>query len=1189
MKIATLQRRPQARPHLQRLQSGCTNGLGTDDGQGGIRFRGAAISTIPPATSAQIFATSLATASSTAAQPSTRGKHTPSSPRNLPAEPRFANVTTTLAQGAAAIQRYRADGLRSDLDSAVHIYWNLHLILMPHHPDYFPCRYQLCILLSERFDLWGTESDVDKAVELGEELSLATTGVALKDRVDYLRACARAYALRFDGTTQASDASRAVDLVEEAESLPVDGSAVNRDLLIWHGRALFYLYEAKGDFRRLQESIRFLTCTLSELDDDSESRSLCLLFLSEAHRSRQDKLNERTEVAKILSYAETAVNLATPHNPRRPRYLNALAIALQRHSLTHHLQEPTSLHRAIAVAQEAVQCVREGDRRYTALLTTTSNGLRYRYHLGGDYNDINDCVQIQEKSLRLRSEHQKGYNAAVYGLCLSLIYRFRSNGSLNDIDRSIAILQERCAALAANMPMHAQFLNVLSQGFMERWYYFNTISDLQKALDLCKEVVTTISGGGYLANVGVCYYELYLHNSNAEDLENAIDWMTKADGRRESIYDLPEHLLAYGKAYVARAKLLKQAMDWNEGVKFLRSALDHSPPGHKRRAQTLMALGNALLARYRAVQDRTCLEESRQLLTDCLENVASGLEKTKCRLLLADTVAEHGPAFGALTYPLDLLALLESAASDSEALSADRFTAALKWASLAQENQHLEEAYRAFAAAVSLLPHVAWLGYGRDVRLQELRARAGTLAVDAAAAAIAVGRYDRALELLESGRGIFWRQLLQLRTEVDELQDVSPKVAEELQDVGRALEADVPTSGALENEHLMQRHRRLAERWEQLVTAVRKLEGFEDFLQATKFSQLSEAAKEGPVVIINGSTTRVDALILTPDHRNYHCALPGMQARLAIQLAEFLRHALSVPKDQRGLAFMEYAVRSVLDRLWHTVVSPIRAALNSIYTDGLPHRIWLLPTGPFCLLPIHAAGFCSVPSSGIGQDMVCSYTATLGALIRARKIPRGEHGGPRLLAISQSSTPGQEPLVCSNEEMQIVKNIAPHDTVTCIYGEEATVTKICDELLQAEWVHLSCHGNSNPENPLLSCFRFFDGPLSLSDISKLRLPHADFAFLSACHTARPAGELPDESLHLAAALQLAGFKSILATQWGIADKDAPVVTRDVYQYMFTSGHGNFRSSAEALHHAVAHLKRRGLPAIRWVPFVHLGI
>ncbi|EJT99001.1 hypothetical protein DACRYDRAFT_56827 [Dacryopinax primogenitus] len=1021
---------------------------------------------------------------------------------------------------------------------------------------------------------------------MGEELCSAN-GLKPKNRIDYLRACARAHALRFDGTTQATDAERAVQLVEEAESLPIDPSSVNSDLLIWHGRALFYLYEARGDFRRLQEAIRCLTCTLVELDDASGCRPLCLLFLSEAHRSRQDTLNERSEVEKILTYAEKAVALATSFDPRRPRYLNALAIALQRYSLSHS-QEPTALHRAITVAQEALQCVREDDRRYTAVLTTTSNGLRNRYHLWGDYTDIDNCVQIQEKSLRLRPPQQKGYNAAVYNLCLSLIYRFRSNGSLHDIDRSIALMRERCSNIPSTLNMHANFVNILSVGFLERWYHFTALSDLQEALRLCKDVVEKMSGGGYLANVGVCYYELYLHDRKVEDLESAIDWMTKADARRESIYDIPEHLLAYGKAFISRAQLFHQCDDWKEGLKHLRSAVEHSPSGHKRRGQTLMALGSALLSSYKIEQNKDYLDESLQLLSDCLEHVASGVEKTKCCLLLADVLEESSTISKPPTYPSEIVTLLEQAASDSQALFADRFKAALKLASLAQENSLLEEAYRAYALAVSLLPRVAWLGYGRDMRLQELRSRAGTLAVDAAAAAIAVGRYDRALELLESGRGIFWRQLLQLRTEVDELQDTAPKLAQELQDVGRALEADVPSSGGSENEHLLQRHRRLAERWEQLVTEVRKLPGFEDFLQATKFSQLSEAAKDGPVIVINGSTTRVDAIILTPDHQNYHCALPGIQARLAIQLAEFLRHGLNVPKDQRGLSFMEYVVRSVLDRLRHTIVAPIRNALKSIYRDHLPRRIWLLPTGPFCLLPIHAAGFSSDASSG-SDDIVCSYTATLGSLIRARKSLRNKHRDLRILAISQPSTPGQAPLVCSREETQIVRAIPFHANTTCLFGDEATVVRVCEQLRNADWVHLSCHGNSNAENPLLSSFRFFDGPLSLSDISKLRLPHADFAYLSACHTARPAGELPDESLHLASALQLAGFKSVIATQWGIADKDAPIVTKDVYEYIFADGQGDFRSSAEALHAAVMHLRRCGLPAIRWVPFVHLGM
>lgn len=52
----------------------------------------------------------------------------------------------------------------------------------------------------------------------------------------------------------------------------------------------------------------------------------------------------------------------------------------------------------------------------------------------------------------------------------------------------------------------------------------------------------------------------------------------------------------------------------------------------------------------------------------------------------------------------------------------------------------------------------------------------------------------------------------------------------------------------------------------------------------------------------------------------------------------------------------------------------------------------------------------------------------------------------------------------------------------------------------------------------------------LLDIVRRQLPSAEFAFLSACHTAELAEEsLADEVLHLAAAMQFCGFRSVVGT------------------------------------------------------------
>ncbi|TFY51795.1 hypothetical protein EVG20_g10832 [Dentipellis fragilis] len=68
-------------------------------------------------------------------------------------------------------------------------------------------------------------------------------------------------------------------------------------------------------------------------------------------------------------------------------------------------------------------------------------------------------------------------------------------------------------------------------------------------------------------------------------------------------------------------------------------------------------------------------------------------------------------------------------------------------------------------------------------------------------------KYETALEFIETGRGVFWSQALQLRTPVDQLQAVDPDLAQKLRDVSRALEAgalrDVSKDADEPEEHII--------------------------------------------------------------------------------------------------------------------------------------------------------------------------------------------------------------------------------------------------------------------------------------------------------------------------------------------------------------------------------------------------
>jgi CHAT domain-containing protein len=142
------------------------------------------------------------------------------------------------------------------------------------------------------------------------------------------------------------------------------------------------------------------------------------------------------------------------------------------------------------------------------------------------------------------------------------------------------------------------------------------------------------------------------------------------------------------------------------------------------------------------------------------------------------------------------------------------------------------------------------------------------------------------------------------------------------------------------------------------------------------------------------------------------------------------------------------------------------------------------------------------------------------------------------------------------------------------------------------WLHLACHGVQNQRDANLSAFLLHDQRLTLADLTTVTLPEADLAYLSACQTATGDLDLTDEHLHLAAGLQLIGYRHVLATLWSISDRAAPAMAQAVYEHLTQSDAArqpDANRAAQALHHAVARL-RRSAPAdpLIWAPFIHLG-
>lgn len=296
----------------------------------------------------------------------------------------------------------------------------------------------------------------------------------------------------------------------------------------------------------------------------------------------------------------------------------------------------------------------------------------------------------------------------------------------------------------------------------------------------------------------------------------------------------------------------------------------------------------------------------------------------------------------------------------------------------------------------------------------------------------------------------------------------------------------------------------------------------------------------------------------------------------------------------------------VLTELYDLVGKPVIDRLRQLKVPE-QSRVWWCPTSVFCSLPLHAMG--PIPSGdGSGGERyfldlyIPSYTPTLSALV-----PENDHREPgsptlgvlpSLLLVAHFDVPSPDvPLSEVCEDVKVVQALNTRLPVKSLISEGATATSALDGLRDHPFVHFVCHGTLEAQKPFDAGFELHGHErLTLLRIVRSQLPAAEFAFLSACHTAGLTdGSSADEGLHLAAAVQYCGFRSVVGTMWAMANMDGADLAKHFYKTMFPKrGQGEpvvpyYQRSAGALREAVKKLrKKRGITLERWVNFVHYG-
>ena len=662
--------------------------------------------------------------------------------------------------------------------------------------------------------------------------------------------------------------------------------------------------------------------------------------------------------------------------------------------------------------------------------------------------------------------------------------------------------------------------------------------------------------------------------------------------------------------YKSKFRHTKDTSDINESIKYGRLTLDATLANDPWRITPLSSLLNILLLAFAKSGKINYLNESITVGYDILELRGHPYIHFRTVQRLVPSLLNRAELVGREEDRHEAIRLMSSVINDQFTRKPDRFRLSCRWAIVARCIGHPTTS-TAYKCALSLMQ--SSLSFAPTVSVQHaclvaMGKYCHTVPLDYASYQINLGQFEEAVETLEQGRALLWSEMRGLRIPLAQFIEEGSLSAQRFAQVNQELEAltiAVTPSGRPEMNdgagdgtdpfgRLVIQRQRLVDERDALISQIQShgRPGLGELLSVSSFTTLRCAASHGPVIIINHCIYRSDIMIIF--HKSLPCSIPTTETFFS--RANNLRDEL-LKARKRGLDSVEYqeTLCSVLKGLYELVGEPVIKRLRVL---GVPEqsRIWWCPTSVFCSLPLHAMG--PIPSSNASgheryfSDLyIPSYTPSLSALIESRQASTQMPKRPSLLLVAQPD----DLLPGVNEEIEVIhRALQPRLTVTGLVSAEATPPSVLEGLRGSQFAHFACHGVLEAGKPFDASFKLHGGSrLTLLDIVRSRLPDAEFAFLSCCHAAEiTEHSVADEALHLTAAMQYCGFRSVVGTMWEMADVDGRDLAKTFYKSLFSgkdTGVPYYERSAGALREATQRLReKRGITLERWVNFVHYG-
>ncbi|KAL9122176.1 MAG: hypothetical protein Q9187_001266 [Circinaria calcarea] len=922
--------------------------------------------------------------------------------------------------------------------------------------------------------------------------------------------------------------------------------------------------------------------------EDHPDRAGLLNSLGNRLRDRYLRTGAMADLEEAIQTAREAVHATPKDHPSRAGRLNNLGIRIRDRYL--RTGAMADLEEAIPIAREAVHATPEDHPDRAGQLHNLGAQLGDRYSRTGAMADLEEAIQITREAVHATPEDHPDRAGRLNNLGARLRDRYSRTGAMADLEEAIEIARKAVHATPKDHPDRARHLNNLGVIFGDRYLRTGAMADLEEAIEIARKAVHATpedhpGRAGYLYNLGNRFGDRYLRTGAMADLEEAIEIA------REAVYATPED-------HFDRAKLLNSlgarlgdkysrtgAMaDLEEAIEIAQEAVHTTPEDHPDRAGLLNNLGNRLGDRYLKTGAVADLEKAIQIAREAVHATPEDYpDRARHLNNLAARLGDRYSRTGAMADLEKVVLYYQSALHQSNSPTIARILAGKEVLRFCVFTSDWQQAYKDSTIAVNLIPKLALRSLENSDK-QHLLSMVVGLACNLTAVALQVQEAPSvAVKLLEQGRGVLATSLEEIRTDILDLQGRHPELADQFVSLRDELEPPVTRNNTLftDDNRKSSLQARASRRYDagkeldKLIFDIRKRPGFKDFLLPPSEKEMQAAARCGPIVVINVSEYRCDAL-LVEQHQIRSLALPHLNSKDIEK------------KTQRG----RLGSREILEWLWDAIANPILDALGFTQPpsgESWPH-VWWIPTGPLSKFPLHAAGRHGEGSTQTVLDRVMSsYSSSIKAIIHGRRsrIPEPTQSvQPQALLVAMRDTPGHRTLPSATDEVAIVHHLYKSMALDPVEPGRHK-QDIVSQLPNCKIFHFAGHGRTHESDPSQSDLLLEDWEsdrLTVANLLEMNLRERSpfLAYLSACGTGRINDErFVDESIHLISACQLAGFRHVIGTLWEVDDdlcKDMAKITYEEIKEGIKDGRMTDESVCRGLHKATRELRDRWLSA-----------